>query len=410
MNARRSARHCTSLGSSSVVPIGCIIVDRLGGSDARPQDVLTLDLRQERNLGDLGPEHLARVVEQGHERPVDLRTSLQDPGGLVEHLEAFVLLTLRDVRPVGDEDAAVIGTANKQGGGRLDEQDGDHEQREAGVRERDHRHPSSACVGSGHAAAHPRRGRSRRSRRRRRPCSRPRSPGRPSASRAARSSRCTPTSNWTTPTVTTEHRRNWARLNASLTDRWRRLMTSGQAGPDQAGDDELPRCEEEDPVDDRDLAHRERVGASADVEMDDLGFRQVEDGGQHPPRQRDRGLAGGPAGSSTAAIASAIAASTAVSAHTRAVPVVDDTSLRTASRPIARFSWRAVTMARSASWASERHGLSRMLCRWPDPAGFMQSLALDTAEVGPRSPSGIATGGAHSAFSCLTAPWPERGQ
>ena len=29
----------------------------------------------------------------------------------------------------------------------------------------------------------------------------------------------TPTSNWTTPTVTTEHRRNWARLKASLTDR-----------------------------------------------------------------------------------------------------------------------------------------------------------------------------------------------
>ena len=61
-----------------------------------------------------------------------------------------------------------------------------------------------------------------------------------------------------------------------------------QACPDQAGDDELPGREEEDPVDDRDLAHRERVGASADVEMDDLGFRHVEDGGQQPPGQRDR--------------------------------------------------------------------------------------------------------------------------
>ena len=29
-----------------------------------------------------------------------------------------------------------------------------------------------------------------------------------------------------------------------------------------------------------------------------------------------------------------------------------------------------------------------MLCRWPDPAGFMQSLVLDTAEVGPRFPIG----------------------
>ena len=103
MNALRSARHWTSCGIVERGPDRLHHVDRLGGSDARPQDVLTLDLRQERNLGDLGPEHLAGVVEQGHECPVHLRTALHDPGRLVQHLEAFVLLTLRDVRSVGDE-------------------------------------------------------------------------------------------------------------------------------------------------------------------------------------------------------------------------------------------------------------------------------------------------------------------
>ena len=186
--ARRSATHCTSFGIVERGPDRLHHVDRLARPDARPQDVLALDLGQERDLGDLGPEHLASVVEQGHEGPVHLRAALQDPGGLVQHLEAFVLLALRDVRAIGDEDRDDR-HREQQRGGRLDEQDRDHEQREAGVRERHdfahHQHARDPGVlrrtlGEGDRGGHGEDAR---------PCSRRRSPGRPSANRAARSSR-----------------------------------------------------------------------------------------------------------------------------------------------------------------------------------------------------------------------------
>ncbi len=41
----------------------------------------------------------------------------------------------------------------------------------------------------------------------------------------------TPTRRWTTPTVTTEQSRNWARLKPSLTDRCLRPMTSANPAP-----------------------------------------------------------------------------------------------------------------------------------------------------------------------------------
>ena len=55
------------------------------------------------DLGDLGPEHVAGVVEQRDERRVELRRVLQDPARLVEQLQALVLLALGDVGAVGEE-------------------------------------------------------------------------------------------------------------------------------------------------------------------------------------------------------------------------------------------------------------------------------------------------------------------
>ena len=46
--------------------------------------------------------------------------------------------------------------------------------------------------------------------------------------------------------------------------------------------------DEEEAGDQRQLAHRERVGAPPDVEVDDLGLGQVEARGQEPHRDRDR--------------------------------------------------------------------------------------------------------------------------
>ena len=50
------------------------------------------------------------------------------------------------------------------------------------------------------------------------------------------------------PTETTEVRPNWARLKASLTDRWRRLTTSASRGADEAGGDERRRRTRKSPA------------------------------------------------------------------------------------------------------------------------------------------------------------------
>ena len=57
----------------------------------------------EQDLGDLGAEHVAGVVEQGDERGVELRRVLEDAARLVEQLEPLVLLALGDVGAVGEE-------------------------------------------------------------------------------------------------------------------------------------------------------------------------------------------------------------------------------------------------------------------------------------------------------------------
>ena len=71
---------------------------------------------------------------------------------------------------------------------------------------------------------------------------------------------------------------NCERLNASLTDRWRRLITRASPAPTNRAARNCDRVEEEQAEDERHLAHRERVRAAADVEVDDrrLGRRRSE--------------------------------------------------------------------------------------------------------------------------------------
>ena len=70
----------------------------------RPQGVLAGGARVEEDLGALGPEHHPGVLEEGHDRRIELRRVLQDPARLVQELEPLVLLALGEVRPVGEED------------------------------------------------------------------------------------------------------------------------------------------------------------------------------------------------------------------------------------------------------------------------------------------------------------------
>jgi hypothetical protein len=350
-------------------------VDRLAGSDARPQDVLTLGLWQERDLGDLGPEHLAGVVEQGHECPIHLRASLHDPGGLVKHLEAFVLLALRDVCPVRDEDRDDR-DREQEGGSRLDEEDGDHEQRQAGVRERDHlahhQHPRDPSVlgrtlGEGDRGRH--------------------GEDPDHVLGRGRQERCWPIAR---PDVgrdadehlddTDGHHRAQEELGEIERELDRPLAPVDhecQACPDQAGDDELPWCEEEDPVDDRDLAHRERVGASADVEMDDLCLCHVEDDCQQPPGQGHRSLGRRPGRELRRRKGKRDRRE-----HHGQGPDAGGAGRRRREPAHGVANHRSVDSARGHDgWVRINRGgpprMSTMLCRWPDPAGFMQSLALD---------------------------------
>ena len=262
-------------------------LDRVAGPDLAAQDLVALVPRQQPDLGDVGPEHLAGVVEQRDERGVELRAALEDPRRLVEQFDALVLLALRDVGPIGQ----------RRGDRRQDEQpdrcrvrpqDGQGHQREARVRQRDD-DPDLEHLGDAPVLGGPLGQRDRGAdaqdaddvldegdQQDGDPDRRPEGP----SGRA-------PTA-WTIATETTEARLNWARLNASLTERWRRLKKRASAGADEAGDDERRRRDEEEPGDQRQLAHRERVRAATDVEVDDLGLGQVEAGGEQPDRDVDR--------------------------------------------------------------------------------------------------------------------------
>ena len=77
----------------------------------RAQGVGAVLARVQDHLGDLGPEHRARVIQQRNERGVQLRRVLQDPARLVEQLELLVLLAFGQVRPVREEDRRRAGSA-----------------------------------------------------------------------------------------------------------------------------------------------------------------------------------------------------------------------------------------------------------------------------------------------------------
>jgi hypothetical protein len=98
---------------------------------------------------------------------------------------------------------------------------------------------------------------------------------------------------WTIPSVTTEHRKNWAMLKAGLTERCRRLMTSARPAPMRRARMNS-RAGRRRSVDDRDLAHRERMRAPADVEVDDPRLGHVEERRQQPDGDPERRV-GGPA-------------------------------------------------------------------------------------------------------------------
>ena len=103
----------------------------------RPQRLHLAAARVQDHLGDFGTEHRPRVTEQRDQGRIELGRVLQDPRGLVEQLEPLVLLTLRDVGLVGEEDDHERKDQEPEKG-RVDPQDRHREQGEARVRERHH--------------------------------------------------------------------------------------------------------------------------------------------------------------------------------------------------------------------------------------------------------------------------------
>ena len=131
----RSVTARTRIGSSRAGPTGSMTISALAGPDLAAEDVVALPARQQADLGDVGPEHLASVVEQRDERGVELRAALQDPGRLVQQLDALVLLSFRDVGAIR-EGRGHDGQGEEPDRGRIRPQDGERQEGEARVRQR----------------------------------------------------------------------------------------------------------------------------------------------------------------------------------------------------------------------------------------------------------------------------------
>ena len=122
----RGRRHRPRAPSPSGAPSWLAVVSRpVVAAVAGPQE----------ELGALGAEHLAGMLEQCAEGGVELRRVLEDPARLVEQLQALVLLALGDVRAIGEEHRDDGHDEQGQQRG-LHPQDRDREQREAGVGDR----------------------------------------------------------------------------------------------------------------------------------------------------------------------------------------------------------------------------------------------------------------------------------
>ena len=103
----------------------------------RHQGVADGIARIQDDLGLLGAEHLPGVGQHPQQGGVQLRSVLEDPRGLVEELQPLMLLVLRDVGLVGEEDDHDRKGQEPQEAG-IQPQEGDGEQGEARVGQRHH--------------------------------------------------------------------------------------------------------------------------------------------------------------------------------------------------------------------------------------------------------------------------------
>ena len=255
-----------------VVEVGADRVHRAdlaARSHRRAQDLLAPPGRQEGDLGDLGPEHRADVAQQREQRAVHLGIALEDLRRLVEHLQAAVLLALGDVGAIGEE------------GGR----DRDREQRDrvGPVRRDRHGQERQARVGRrdddpglhhlGHAPELRRalgeRDRGRHRQHAHEVLDERRGDRRDPLGRAERVDRCRGPGcggrrRRENPDQEVQDCERGDRAQHELRQvegELHRSLTPGdqqrEAGPDEAGREQAPRAQEEEPDDERDLAHRE---------------------------------------------------------------------------------------------------------------------------------------------------------
>ncbi len=258
-----------------------LVLDR-----GRPKRFAALAPSVESDLGDLRPEHRPGVVEQRDEGRVELRRVLHDPARLVEQLQALVLLALGDVGAVREEQRRE-GHDQQPDGQRVDPHDGDGEQRQARVGERDHA-PELEHLGQllelRRAAGQRDRGRDRQRseetgdehrRERRDPVRRPG----PAGERAE--------------AVEDDQghgrdEREVGEVERDLHDRLASGHEQGDGRPDEDGQQVLVRRHEEQAEDGRDLAQGEGVRLAPEVDDDDLGLGGQERRREERPRNGER--------------------------------------------------------------------------------------------------------------------------
>ena len=256
------------------------------GPACRAEQLVAFARRQQGQLREVRPEHRPGVCEQLRDRMIHLRAPLEDSGGLVQHLQPLRLLALRDVRPVRDVGDGDRHREQHGRAGLVGEHD-EREQREAGVGQRDQQPGAQHLRDPVELTPAFRQGDRARDRDDAQHvlCDHRAIGGRPFAGPEAGAAR-------------DEHVDDGERdhrpeeelgqveheLRGSLPPRDRQREPAAQ----HPGDDERDRVEEEQPEYQRDLGHRERVGAPADVEVDDPRLGHVEQERDHGPRDGDR--------------------------------------------------------------------------------------------------------------------------
>ena len=260
----------------------------LARPDGGPQNFRAFLLGKQRDLRHLRPEHPAGMIEQRHQRPVDLRAALQDAGRLVEHLEAFVLLALGEVGPICHEDGRDR-DGEQKGRSRLDEEDGDHEQGQARIGEghdpthHEHaRNPAGLC----HPLRQGDRGGDRENADK--VLGRRRDEGRSPGMRTEADG-CVVQN---VDDAERDHRakQELGQVEGQLDRSLAATEDKCQARSAEPRHDVLGGAQKKDAVDDRYLAHREGVSTAPDVQVDHLRFSHVEEDRKQVPRQSQRRL------------------------------------------------------------------------------------------------------------------------